>query len=81
MRRPTGFHGPRHGPARVQLVPKRAEEELLTVVLSFFSEPELLIRRESRNNLAVKGKYWFFFYKFSLLQAIKQQQARIDSQY
>ena len=38
MERPTGFHGP----ARVQLVPKRAEERL-TVVLSFFREPELLL--------------------------------------
>ena len=42
MRRPTGFHTPRRGPARVQPVPKRAEERF-TVAMRYFPEPKFLV--------------------------------------
>ena len=43
MRRPSGFHAPRHAPARVQrVIPKRAEERLAVVALRFFPESKLL---------------------------------------
>ena len=54
MRRPTGFHVPRHGPARVQPVPKRAEERF-TVAMRYFRDPKFLVLPgKSRNNNVVR---------------------------
>ena len=60
MRRPTGFHNPRHGPGRVQLVPKRAEDRFPFVMIYFAERKLLVYTREVRTTMWYYGSIVFW---------------------